>query len=807
MSGKITDAEDGSPVPFANVVFLGTQIGSTTDFEGFYKIEINNPVDSVKVSYIGYKPVTKVLKYGQSQVINFQLEEEIRSLDEIVVLAGENPAYRILRNVVDNKKVNDKRRLEAYDYESYTKIEGSLDNISDYLQKKKVVQEVKAIVDSIEVITGEDGKPVLPVFMSEAISRYYWKKNPQLRHERVLKTKVSAVGIVDGTLVSQFVGSSLQQYNFYQNWLNIASKEFVSPIADGWKTYYDYDLVDSLFLEDDFVYRLDVYPKRSQDLAFRGTIWITKDSWALKRLDLIVDQTANLNFIEKIKIQQELVPTSAGPWIPTKTRVVLDVGEITDSLAGLLVRFYSSNKDFQVNNPQKNSFYRLPVELEEDVNVYESDFWEKNRHDSLSTTEINIYQMVDTLNQVPEIKTTADMIKLVTLGYHPVGKFDLGPYMTTLAYNDVEGLRLGFGARTNINFSKKIILGGTVGYGFKDEEWKYRAYAEYIFTRKPWTTLKIESRKEVDRLFLVSNTPQYDGLLYTLARFGTLRDPFLTFSNQITLKSQVGTGVNQSVFFKAAEYKPLFDFEYPVGVDSMDIITQSDINITEIGLETRIAKDEIIVINDNQRNSLGTIKWPIITFRYTLGMDNVLNGEFSYHKLGADIRKTQKMGVFGRGRFVLAGGYIFGRLPYPLLYNHIGNESPFYIRISYNLMSFSEFVSDQYVTFKYHHHFEGFLLNRIPLLKKLKWRAVATANILWGNMRDENVRMVIPEETESGELVYPFVIWTNTPYIELGYGIENIFKFIRIDAFHRLTYLDSPLASKFGVKFSLQLVL
>ena len=276
VTGKITDAESGSPVPFANVIFQGTEIGSTTDFEGYFKIETNSPSDSVLVSYIGYKAQTKPIKKGETQSINFQLIEDVVSLQEVVFYAGENPAFQILRNVVANKKLNDKRELEAYDYESYTKLEGSLDNISDYLQKKNVVKEITAVIDSIEVMTGEDGKPVLPVFMSEALSRYYFKQNPTLRHERVLKTKVSAVGIVDGTLISQFVGTSFQQYNFYQNWLNIATKEFVSPIADGWRTYYDYDLVDSLYLDEDFVYRLDVYPKRSQDLAFRGTMWITK---------------------------------------------------------------------------------------------------------------------------------------------------------------------------------------------------------------------------------------------------------------------------------------------------------------------------------------------------------------------------------------------------------------------------------------------------------------------------------------------------------------------------------------------------
>ena len=342
ITGEVTDASSGDPVPFANIIFQGTTIGTTTDFDGNFKLESDNPTDSVTASYVGYITRSKVVKKGSKQVINFQFVENVIRLDEVIFVAGENPAFEILRKVVDNKKRNNKKSLEAYQYETYTKIEVDVDNITDRFRKKKLVKKITQVLDSVERIAGEDGRPILPIFISESLSEYHFRNNPKLQHERILKSKVTGVGIDDGTVVSQFIGSSFQEYNFYQNWLNIVGKEFISPIADGWKLYYDYDLTDSAEVDGHYCYRLDFFPRSEQDLAFKGTMWVTKKEYALRQIDATVTATANLNFVEKIKIQQELEPSSAGPWIPSKNRILIDIGEVADNMAGVLAKFYTS---------------------------------------------------------------------------------------------------------------------------------------------------------------------------------------------------------------------------------------------------------------------------------------------------------------------------------------------------------------------------------------------------------------------------------------------------------------------------------
>ena len=302
---------------------------------------------------------------------------------------------------------------------------------------------------------------------------------------------MTGVGITDGTLTSQVIGSTFQEYNFYQNWLNIVSKEFISPIADGWRIYYDYDLTDSLYVGDDFCYRLDFFPRREQDLAFRGTMWVTKDGYALKRIDAGVGKGANLNFIEKIKIQQDLEKTEAGPWLPEKSRVV------------------------------------------EDVRSYEENYWDTYRHDTLSSTEVNVYKMIDSLKNIPIVKTATDLSKFALTGFYKVGKLELGHYATLFGNNNVEGIRLGAGAKTSIDFSNKVVLGGYVGYGLDDQVWKYQAYADFIINRKPWTVLHIERQEEIEQIWLLNENIGPSSLFYTFSRFGTLTQPFKIRKNLV----------------------------------------------------------------------------------------------------------------------------------------------------------------------------------------------------------------------------------------------------------------------------------
>lgn len=799
--GKITDAFSGDPIPFVNVVFKGTSIGTTTDFDGNYVLRTTSPTDSLQASYIGYKPRTKAVQKGVTQTINFQLEEEVTRLRDIVIMAGENPAFAVLRNVVKNKEFNDKRKLNAYEFNSYSKIEIDVDNITDKFKEKKLISRITQVMDSIQQIAGEDGKPVLPVFISESVSKFYYRNNPELKFENIKETKISGIGFEDGSLMAQLVGTSFQEYNFYKNWLNILDKDFVSPIADGWRLYYEYDLMDSLDVDGDYCYRLDFFPKSPQALAFTGTMWITKNEYAIKRIEVTVGKEANLNFIEKIKIQQELTKTEGGAWIPVKNRVLVDAGEIRDQWAGMLAKFYTSNRNIVVNEPKEPKFYEKQILLDEGyiLNMNDEDHWNKLRHDPLTETEKNVYRMIDTLQHIPVVRTYIDIVKILINGYKKVGKVDIGPYLSLVAFNDIEGVRIQSGFKTNYSFSKKISFGAQLGYGFDDERIKYSAFVQHIIDRKRWTTMSIRVRSDLGRVGIDDENLADDYLFLAATRFGVFRRGYYFDESRFNFQRELIKGFSQRIAVRYNTFKPVFDFGYysnPGDITSL----QQNFQTAEVILESRFARDELFLQYDNERVSLGAQKWPIITLRYTRGLKGVGGSDFEYDKYRFSILKRLPMGPLGTGKATITGEYINGTLPYPLLSFHIGNETPFYTDVIYSLMNFGEFFSDRFVSLQYRQYFEGFLLNRVPLMRKLKWRLTGLANVIYGDLNNENLAMSEP---------LPFPVGNSNltldrPYIELGYGVENIFKFLRVDFVHRLSYLENDRARKFGVLFTAQ---
>lgn len=806
--GKVTDANSGDPLPFVSVLLKGTTTGTTTDFDGNYLVKTQAPVDSIVVSYIGYKTRAKKVVRNASQEINFQLEEEVTTLQEIVVHAGENPAFAVMRNVIDQKTANDKRSLTAYEYDTYTKVEIDVDNMSEQFRKRKVVQKITQVLDSVERIAGEDGKPILPLFISESVSKFYYRNNPTLRYEHIQKSKINGVGIQDGTLITQFIGTSFQEYNFYQNWLNIVGKDFVSPLADGWRIYYDFDLTDSLYIGDHFCYRIDFAPRSPQDLAFTGTLWIAKENWALKQIDAAVGKQANLNFIEKIRIQQELAPTVAGPWVPLKNRVLVDVSELTNFSAGMLAKFYTSNQNVVVNKPYEVSFYEREIVMAEDARQYEKEeYWDTLRHEPLSPTEKNVYRMIDTLQNIPVVRTYTDLIKIAVNGYYYTGKFHLGPYISLFAYNNIEGIRLQGGFKTSIDFSKKWVLGGSVGYGFDDDRIKYSGFVQNILSRDNWTTMSLRVRSDLGRVGIDDESLSDNYLFLAAQRFGVFRRGYYFREARFNFQREFFKGFNQRIAFRHMTFDPAFTFGYYSNPDDLASPVLSTFENSELILEARYARDELFILNDNDRLSLGTSRWPVLTLRYTRGFKGVLGSDFDYDKLRMSVYKRIRMGPLGTAYADLAGEYVFNTLPYPLLSLHLGNQTPVYAVVTYNLMNYGEFISDRHASLQYRHHFEGFLLNRIPLMRKLKWRLVATANAIYGGMRQQN-RDLVAATNSSGEQTLPVgFLQADRPYVELGYGVENIFRFFRVDFIHRLSYLDNPDARKFGVFFSVQFVL
>ncbi|MGF1533824.1 MAG: DUF5686 family protein [Bernardetiaceae bacterium] len=811
ISGKIIDNQSGDAVPFANVYFEAIQWGTVTDFDGFYTLETTRKdlPDTLTVSYVGYTTKKIPIQVGQVQTLNIRLESESSVLEEIEIIAGEyeNPAWAILREVIQNKTRNDKRKLTAYQHSSYTKIEVDVDKITEKFRKRKVVQKIIGVLDSIEALAGEDGNPILPVFISESLSDFYYRTNPKRNKEYVHRTRIKGIGIQDGSIVSQLIGSTYQDYNFYENWMTFGDKDFISPIADSWRAFYDYRLIaEGEMIDGTACARISFQPKSSQDLAFTGTIWISEGDFALKQIDLTVGKEANLNFIEKIKLQQSYARVVQGgdtAWLPAKTRLLIDIGEIKDDWAGMLAKVYSSNENFVLNDPKPLKFFEEEIEVNPDYRQGTEEFWQQNRYETLTREEQQVYQAIDTIQNLPVIRTYVEIASIAINGYKKIGKVDVGSYLFLLAYNNIEGLRPRLRLRTNADFSRKVQLYGALAYGTQDQRWKYNGGFQYLFARKPWTIMGAEHHFDLEQVaFSNEEFRESDNYLFKAAtRWGNLdrNRPFLSRETRVFVQTDLVRGITQRVTLRSHDFDPLFSFAF---TDPTDPDTQRNrFTTSELIFQTRISFREHYLFTDLDRVSLGSGDRPIFTLRYTLGLNGFLGSTLGYQKISLGMEHSFRAGVLGRTSYQLLAGYIPSNVPYPLLRTHLGNESFFFNTLSFNLMNYFEFVSDTYASLSITHRFEGFFLNRIPLMRRLKWRSFVEGNVLMGSVRAENLS-IIPSVDTDGNPIPRFNALGSTPYVEFSYGIENILKFIRVQAIHRLTYRDAPGINRFGVKVS-----
>lgn len=790
ITGQVTDAATGEGIPFASIAVKGQTTGTTSNVNGRYSLQLKQASDSLLVLSLGYRTRSYPIAPQGAQTINAQLSAASTSLQEVKVYAkGGDPAYRVIREVVRRREQFDPAQLAAYDYDSYTKIEGYVNNFSNKRKKNRRPGPIGRFLGRLPAITDENGQPAVPVFISETFSKFYSRSKPDKVKERVLKSHVTGVGVSDGGLIAQLTGASFQQYNFLRNSLYVLRKDIPSPVGAQWETVYTFRLKDTVRVGSATCYEIEYTPKRATDLAFVGTVWIDTLRMALTQVDARVDKRANINFVDELHIEQEWDTTRSGVLFPVQTQVTIDTEEPAPNAPGALIRFFATARNITENQPNPSGFYDPSIELADDYRQADATFWKRVRPDSLSPSEWQAMRMVDSVRNVPFIKVAGEIIRLGVLGYKPIERLniDVGPLLYSYAYNNVEGHRFRLGLRTNTGFSRKWLLSGFLAYGTSDERFKYSANIEYILHRKPWTVMGVRRTYDLERVGVSSDNIGNNSFFAAYSRFGTIRRPYFQEDNLLYFRREMGKGFTQTFAMRNRTFEPLFPFAFQPQSRDDDQTIRNDYRVTELISETRFAPDEVMLQNDNVRVSAGATRKPIYTLRYTLSVRGALGGEFTYHRVAVSTKHSFRMGVLGRTYYTLEAGIIPSTVPYSLLYTPLGNESVFYVSNAYNLMNYFEFISDRWATAQVEHNFSGLLFNRLPLLRRLKWRELVTAKVMLGSVSSANLA-AIPATDAQNRPVESFSSLNKTPYVEVGYGIDNIFKVLRVDAIHRLTY-------------------
>jgi hypothetical protein len=794
ITGKVFDAESKEPLPFVPVLIKGTTVGATTDFDGNYSITTSKLADSIVSSYVSYKKLVRPIKRGETQIVNMPMILEGVNLLEVVVKAGENPAHRIIRNVIANKQYNNKRKLEAYQYETYNKVEFDLNRIPKEMREKKIFKPIKFVFDNVDSLNSGE-KPSLPIFITEAISDIYYRSNPTLKKEVIRASKITGI---ENTSVTSVMGDMYQNINIYDNHILVFGKDFVSPISDNGLFYYKYYLEDSLFIGSTRCYQIRFKSKRPQELCFSGNMWISDSTWAVKRIEMSIPKEANINFINAANVIQEFMHIDS-TWMLSKDRLIIDFA-LSKNQVGIYGRKTTSYKNFIINQPKDTKFYELgdKIIVEDGASKQSDNFWDSNRHDSLSLREKKIYHMIDTIKTLPIYKTWVDVLTIFVSGYKAVNNFEIGPYFNLVSYNKVEGLRVRFGGRTSSKFSKWYELNGYVAYGFSDEKFKYSLGFKTFISKKPHRQLiGMTYRSDYEILGQSQNGFSQDNLFASLFRTSPLTNLTRVDKTDAWFEREWMEGLTSKITLSGRTITPLISNTYTYYKNDGSIATKENIRNTEVRLNVRFAYKEKYINGDFSRISLGT-KWPVMQVNYAKSLQNAFRGEYDYQKVVLNLSdRVRLISLLGYTDYTAEVGKIFGMVPYPLMELHGGNETYVYDYMSFNMMKYYEFASDQYASVGLFHHFEGLLFNKVPLIKKLKWREVVTCKALWGSVNEKNMSTLIFPQTLSA--------LGNEPYVEVSAGVENIFKVFRIDALWRSTYHRQKTIENFGLKFGFQL--
>ncbi|MBH8570791.1 carboxypeptidase-like regulatory domain-containing protein [Microvirga sp. STS02] len=823
ISGQVVEAANGEPVPFASIFIPKTSAGITADLDGKFKLSVAGSPDSIAVSAMGFATQRRKLSNAAVQTVLFRLKTGGVTLGEVFVSSRqpENPAFRILREVQKHKPENARTYLKAAEYDSYNRIETSLINVPAALNNRKAIRDIRALAVRQGAAAVGDPDAPLPVFASEVGSRVYQRNNPIRRREDLLHKQMRGVGPREGSILSQMLGSNFQNFDFYPNWQNVLGKDFISPIAEGGRGTYDYELQDSVFVGKDFCYKIAVTPKRSHDLAFKGTIWITQEGYALRRLDLVASPEANINFVNDLRVSQELTSPGEGPGLPTRTKLLISVRPY-EKQAAMLVRYTTVSSNFVRNKiHDETGFYDQPIvsSLMEPADAPAGGllsglpqggaggYFDTHRPDTLSLSERQVFAVLDSAKQLPSVRNLLDWVDLFVNGYKRVGKLDIGPISTLYAHNDFEGSRFRIGFRTTPLISRDWLTQAFVAYGTQDGRFKYGVRESYIAERRHWTVFSADFKHDVEQTALLDNDfLDNNNLFLAASRWGRFQRPALRDIVALSVQRDLFHGFTQTLTARYQFIDPLFPLAIAPPSGPNDTPPSDLLHLNELVSESRYAPDETLVQSENRRRAVGLKRWPVFNFRYTLGSIEWYRGHNMYHKLNLAITHSVSVGYFGRLNYRIEGNYIPTPLPYIILKAPLGNQTIFYNPNAFNLMNYFEFVTDRSVSLRLDQHFEGLLLNAIPGIRTLNWRLVGTANVLYGNLSDK------ARDANGRSNYLPGAI--REPYVEVGYGIENIFKFIRVDFLHRLTYRDQPAPpppgrpdnshQNFGIRFGAQ---
>ena len=825
IKGVITDSLTNEPLMYITVQYEGKGVGGISNANGEYQVETRKGWDELTFSAVGYITKKVKLKPG-TRVLNVKLQSDDIMLSEVVVKPKKekysrknNPAVEFMKKVIENKKALKLEENDYYQYQKYEKMKMSLNDVTPDKMEKGIYKKFSFFKDQVEV-SPKTNKMILPISIKETASKTIFRKNP--KSEKTIIEGMNSTGIEEffntGDMLGTILTDVFSDINIYDDDIRLLQRRFVSPIGRGAISFYKYYLMDTLMVDRQECVHLTFVPQNPQDFGFTGHLYVVKDStYAVKKCTMNLPKKTGVNFVENLDIVQQFEQLPDGNWVLTDDDMTVEL-HFVKGIQGLEVQRTTKYSDYQFTEIEPRLF-RLKGNVIKEANMLakSDEYWAKVRQVPLTKKESTMDVFMNRIEQIPGFKYVIFGAKALIENFVETGskkhpsKFDFGPINTMITSNYVNGTRFRLSGMTTGNLDPHWSLSGYGAYGTKDKKWFYSGQVAYSFNKREYVLWEFPKHyiafkytydvmSPMDKYLATDKDNLFVGWKWTTVdQMSYMRDATLTY------ELETNTGFSIQAMARHRNDQPAGQLQYwknngetPGQWDEKNTLVH-DITTTELGVTLRYAPGETFV-NTKQRRVPVSLDAPTFTLSHTAGFKGVLGGEYNFNLTEASIRKRFWLGSWGKLD-----------VPFPLLNLPMANLS--YItqnNESFNLINNMEFLNDRYASLNLSYDMNGKLFNRIPLIKKLKWREMFRIRGLWGTLTDKNN----PYKSNNPDLfLFPMRdgvptshVMGKTPYVEASVGIYNIFKLLHIEYVRRLTYTDIPGVKKGGIRFMILMI-
>ena len=782
VSGRVFDGETGKALPYVNVSFSGTSIGTMTNSFGKYQLVCERKVSRVHISFMGYISQNIPIQKQVRQKLDIALESKRIELAIAEVRPDKkqkNPAKPLMQRVAEAKSMNDPAKLPGVSYKYHEKLQIDLNDIPKKLPSRKYWGAFAWVWDGLD---SSDARIALPTFFSESIGTKRTQKKPRRKEQRVESAR--ATWFSDGENSTSITAEFLN-INLYENQLLLVDKAFTSPLHDRGNLHYRYYILDTLKISGRPAFHLAFVPRRRGELTFEGELWIDTLTLALSKVEAKISEGANLNLIRALRWKQEYAQID-GNWVLIKREEVMDIS-FTGSSMGLYGRSTVVNTDFEFAQKWEDSVWtsRRDLSFAKGSNEVLEQSWMSKRPEPLLEKESNIYVMADSVQSMRQYKFIKGFLFGLGSGTLMLGKFELGPWYYTYSKNLVEGHRIRLGASTSNKFSRTFMPKFYVAYGTEDKKFKYKALFIWIQRKIPRIKWFASYSKDLEQFGMLGYFEQGNIFNSALSVEGGQSNLTEVIKSEASYLAEFGSGWSTFIELRHRKVKAVGELEFiPV-----DATGNSTLITAESTLQVKYAHGEKLVSGAFDRVSLGS-RFPIVTLTTTQAWRDIAGSQYRYGRYTLELEGKLRFGPFGRIRWNTNSGVYSGTAPFALMELQPANETVISIQPSFNLLRYLEFVTDKWARASVEWHGEGAILNHIPLIRRAGMREVVGVKGVLGSWNPRHETLIeLPEGTTG----------LNGVYAEAVVGIENIFQFIRVDYHFRLTESSEGMRQNHGI--------